>query len=71
MFYFHPDPWGFMIQFDLRILYFSKGLVQPPTSYSDVISLGKKTTLYLGLSPLPVTVANEGFPTKNVMSSWW
>ena len=21
MFYFHPDPWGFMIQFDLRIFF--------------------------------------------------
>ena len=29
-FYFHPEPWGFMIQFDELI--FSKGLVQPPTS---------------------------------------
>ncbi len=29
IFYFHPDPWGFMIQFDEHI--FQMGLVQPPT----------------------------------------
>ena len=29
--YFHPDPWGFMIQFDLRI--FFRCEVQPPTRY--------------------------------------
>ena len=28
---FHPDPWGFMIQFDLRI-FFSNGWLKPPTS---------------------------------------
>ena len=28
---FHPDPWGFMIQFDEHT--FSNGLVQPPTSF--------------------------------------
>ena len=31
-FNFHPDPWGFMIQFDEHI--FSDGLVQPPTRKS-------------------------------------
>ena len=30
IFYVHPEPWGFMIQFDEHI--FSNGLVQPPTS---------------------------------------
>ena len=37
--YFHPDPWGFMIQFDEHI--FQTGLVQPPTRnrlIGDVIS---------------------------------
>ena len=28
-----PDPWGFMIQFDLRI-FFQMGWLKPPTSYS-------------------------------------
>ena len=31
IFYVHPDPWGNVIQFDMRI-FFSNGLVQPPTS---------------------------------------
>ena len=62
IFYFHPEPWG---NDPIWRAYFSKGL-KPPTSYSDVIFL-EKTTLYLGLSPLQVTVANEGFPTKNAI----
>ena len=31
-FFFHPYPWGFMIQIDEHI--FQNGLVQPPTSWS-------------------------------------
>ena len=30
IFYCHPDPWGFMIQFDLRI-FFKRVETQPPT----------------------------------------
>ena len=32
-FYFQPDPWGFMIQFDLRIFFRRVGKNPPPRSY--------------------------------------
>ena len=35
-FYFHPDPWGFMIQFDLRIFFKWVGK-KPPTSLKEIL----------------------------------
>ena len=36
IFKFHPDPWGFMIQFDSDV---SNGLVQPPTGSMGMVYL--------------------------------
>ena len=37
IFYFHPDPWGFLIQFDLRIFFRWVGLKPPSRFASEVL----------------------------------
>ena len=44
--YFHPEPWGFMIQFDEHI--FSKGLVQPPGRFARAAQLENCPSRNLG-----------------------
>ena len=60
--YFHPDPWGFMIQFDEHI--FQTGLVQPPTGIwliGDVISWAHFLAIPLG---------NEGMKLYMFFFGW-
>ena len=42
---FHPENWGFMIQFDEH---FSDGLVQPPTRISWIFLASKNPDLAVG-----------------------
>ena len=61
IFYSHPDPWGFMIQFDL-LIFFKWVETQPPTrEVLDLLDMLKFWTCYF-----------SGWDAKNKLlaSSW-